>query len=638
MTTINLDFETRSMVDLTKAGAWRYAEDTSTDIFCMYYKTPDMPDAVGWYPGDPVPDTFKTPAGYVARYALFEYAMIKNILIPRYGFPDFMAEPTRWICTRALSLCVGLPGSLEKGAAALGVAQQKLDAGKGLINKYSKPVTDKKKQIKYFRELKGEDKNLMFDYCRADVLADSQCYEVLKGLSNGPLEREVFELDFKQNVKGLPVDVAALNKFLKLFETATARAEKEAEKIGVNTRSGNQMKEYFSKIGVKLPDLKALTVEAAFNNKKIQAHPQAVRVLELRQFLAKASVKKYSTLKIALSPDNKIRYFLRYFGAHTGRWSGAGFQPHNLPKTKTSTKEIDAAIKGLNDKMPYPEIIQAGKTILPGLIKAPAGETFLIGDFAAIEARGIAYLAGQDDLIKDFARGVDVYISMGATIYNLDPAKVKKSDKARTVGKVGILSCGYGAGVGGITAMMAGYGLPEDERVASDIVKTYRGKYTEIVNFWYELNRAFMAAWGGRKAKKEIKTGKYLTVKGENNYVKILLPSGRWLYYHNVKIDGQGASYWNHSQNRRVRIWGGLLAENVTQAMCRDILVECMLECDKQELNPVLHCHDEILCQIKTATAKAARVKFDKIMNTAPAWLPGFPLLTESEISKRYHK
>lgn len=637
---INIDFETRSVVDLPDCGAWVYSEHPSADIFCMAYRTADMKKTGLWLPGQKLPAIFSKPdAVYVARYALFEYAMVYNVAIRKYGFPEQMREYNRWACTRAMSLAVGLPGSLEKSARALQVSL-KSATGKALINKYSKPQKDRKTKEIYFNTLEGADAIAMYDYCMADIDADFECFNILKKLNNNVVERDIFLLDFKQNIEGLPVDVDGLNHVLTEMEKAQAKAETEMEKIGVNVRSPLQVKEYFKAKKITIPNLQADTVEKLLENPKLDR--QSKELLILRQFLGKASVKKFTALARQTSPDNRLRYFMRYFGAHTGRFSGSGFQPHNLPRTKLKTdnfsKSIAELIDGFSNKLERPVIIKNAQVILPGLIQAEKGKTFLMGDFAAIEARGIAYLAGETELLKAFANDEDVYKQMAAVIYNKPAASIKDGSKERQLGKQTILGCGYGMGIDKFKMTCEKYKIEISDDLAARAVQTYRQTYAKIRGFWYDLEGAFTYCHSNRRNKPVKRVGKHLVIKAQNNFISVLLPSGRELYYHNVSVDSSGLSYWNYQQDRRVSVYGGILAENITQALCRDILTYCMIESDRAGLNPILHVHDEIVCQVKASELVACAGEFSLIMNSTPPWLPGFPLKTEIEISERYHK
>lgn len=639
-----IDMETRSEVDLLNSSQTRYAQGADADILLLYYMVEGGAEPVLWEPGMDVPDIFNTAEKFIARNFLFELNMCKYVGIPKYGFPERMADPTKWICTRALSLQAGLPGSLDGSAKALQVPQQKQEVGKGLISKYSDPVwlKDKEKELfsapdkpYYFRELKGPDRELFREYCRADVIADSQVYEKIKGIKNREIEEKIFILDAMQNIRGLRVDVAAMEQYIDCYNKIEERALKEARSFGVNPRSGPELKEFLNRHGYKVKDVTSDTVQETLYKAMKHNRDAVVSVLRLRQFLAKTSVKKFQALADRVI-DNRLHDFLRYHGARTGRWTGSGFQPHNLPKTGAKAADIDVLITALSPDMHYNAIIDAGQKILPGLIIPNDGNIFLMSDFSAVEARGVAYLAGQDDLLNDFRAGVDVYIKDGADITGTPIDKIDKKHRARTVGKVSVLSCGYGAGVNGITGMLKNYGLETSDTLAASIVSTYRAKYRKIVSFWYECEKVFFDAVA--RPGVEMKIGDYIRAKKTGRTLRVVLPSGRSLYYHNIRKDSEGLIFTNYEKKIDTRLWGGLITENITQAMCRDIMADRMLACIRSALMPVLHVHDEIVIECAQGKAAENLKTFDRIMHTPPAWLPGFPLAAESEISKRYHK
>lgn len=629
MKTIIIDIETRSVVNLKTVGAWVYSEHTTTDVICLAWKVyGDITNHI-WWPGNPVPKEFKdTKNIFVAHNALFEHAMFINVLIPRYRFPAYMAACSNWLCTRAMGVCVGMPGGLKDLAKGLGVAHLKEESGTYLINRYSNPI---KKGIDEFRTLQGKDKQLMIDYNIGDILATEDIYTVLKDLPNVKLEQKIFQLDMKQNVTGLPIDVKSLNKINKVFDSSIKDAEHIMTKLGVNVRSVPQLKEYLKSVGFSVDNVQQKTIEQLCTQK---TDSKTQQLLILRLFLGKASTKKYKTLKIRTSKDGKLRHFLMYFGAHTGRWAGRGFQPQNLPKSDTNTTAINKAIKDIDKIQTYDSLIEKGKTMLPGMIKASVKETFLLGDFAAIEARGLAYLAEEKHLLRIFANGGDPYIDMAATLFNTPVSKV--TSKQRKLGKIIILACGYGMGINLFEEQCKEGGVSISRDLATKSVHTYRDKYRNIYNFWYKVEDCFKKAF---TTKNKVQLG-LLSFKGKKKHVRITLPNGRQLFYHGVQVTHDGISYINQSRKRKVHVWGGLLVENIVQAMCRDILVECMLKCDLLKINPILHVHDEIVCQVPSdrGLLKQAKESFEYVMNTAPKWLPNFPLDTEIEVSNRYHK
>jgi len=635
MTEIIFDFETYSFCDLNAAGAWVYSEHETTGVFCMAWMTPEMKAPKLWQPGEAVPEEFfKEDAVYIAHNSLFEYALVCNVCIGQHGFPERMRLADNWHCTRAMAKCVGLPGSLDDVARVLKVKHQKLSSGKALINKYSKPYTDRKTKEKKLRPLTGADKKAMFEYCRVDTWAEFEIYTILRNMKNVKLERPVFLQDFKLNVEGLPVDVKGAQTVIKKLDELTVKAEEEAESLGVNVRSPKQLLEFFAKNGVHVDNTRKDTIDTilGMNPKK-----EVAEACELRRFLGKSSVKKFKSLLSMTAKDSRIRYTLFYFGANTGRWSGRGFQPHNLIKTGTDEKEINNLIKAVPAMTDRAEFLGAAQKILPGLIQAPTGETFIMGDFSAIEARGLAYLAGETWRLDVFKTHGKIYEASAAKILNRPISSIEPGSKERKVGKVAELALGYQGAVGALYQFGADkLGLSEDDMVR--VIKDWRGANRKIVSFWYELESAFSLYYSRRKEHHKVYVGKHIQVRAKNRYIAVRLPSGRELFYHDIEASGDGVSFFNHSQNRRVQLYGGLLAENVVQAMCRDILADCMLRLQERGLDTAFHVHDEIICQTARKDVKEKQKIFDSVTNTAPAWLPGFPLSTESEISRRYHK
>lgn len=623
---IFFDIESKSFADLPEVGAYRYSEDESTDIICIAYAVEDGPIKT-WIPGQPGPVEFLHPdAVFIARNALFEYAMSRNVLVKKYGFPPRMNDPANYICTAALSRMHGLPASLEPCAEYINKTHKKLPDGKRLIQLYSKPVKDKKTGALSFRPIPPEDMDKFLAYNMDDVAADRECFSTLMKLPNVALERGAFVHDLNMNADGVRIDTAALDKVLAVFGAATTRAEAAQDSHGVNVRSPKQLKEWLAGKGYEIPDTRIDTIETLYEETQ---DSDVKEVLALRMFLGKASVKKYAALKDRVSPDGRLRYFMRYHGAHTGRYTSEGFQLHNLPKSKTSAEKIEELIQTVDTLTDFPAIIDAGKKILPGLILPDEGHVFLLGDFAAIEARGIAYLAGCSQLLEQFAAGKDIYTEMAKRINSAKPN--------RQLGKAVILGCGYSMSWRKFYETCLKWGIDVDLAMAEQAVKAYRAQYAEIPAFWYGLERAFRDCWNTKQPQR---VGKYIAMERGSNFIKIALPSGRRLFYHQIQIDPRtnDISHYSFSRKMRVHVYGGILAENVTQAMCRDILVDRIMELEKRGIGVKMHVHDEAVAQVPVEKVVDKQKEFDEIMNTAPSWLPGFPLKTESEVSKSYHK
>jgi len=626
-----LDYETRSFAPLKDVGAWKYAEHETTDIICLSYKTPRMKKAKTWLPGQKIPDAIAKHSGYfVAHNTLFEYAISSRVFVLKYNAPESLLDPARWLCTSSIARSLNLPGRLAELSGVMQLEEKKLETGAYLIQKYSMPQKERKTNKLYFNECKGEDLQAMIMYCERDVEVMEKIYNKLSVHSNIELEREVWLLDFRQNINGIPVDYNTLKKTIEVLNRRVEKAEKMCEKFGVNVRSPKQLKDWLLSRSIFLENTQEQTIK---NYLKNCDDKEVEKLLNLRLFLSRSSIKKFDTLYNRLSGDDRLRYFLRYYGAFTGRWAGEGFQPHNLPKSFLTPKELEKNVLDFTTgKTKFWDTMSVAKSLIPGMIKAEKGKQFIVGDFAAIETRVLAFISGEEKLINMYKKDKDVYKAMAAVIF------IKKideiDDKERKLGKQTILGCGYGMGVNKFLATCESYGMSIPRKLGERSVSAYRDTFTNITSLWYGLERAFTNAYGTKKIIKY----KGLVIEGGNSFVSIQLPSGRKLYYHNVEQSSEGLSYLNFQKKFRVHLYGGILVENVVQAIARDLLVYCMLEMKRQGLNPILHVHDEIICHEKKVGIKKKEKLFSAIMNTPPAWFKDFPLKTETEILERYVK
>lgn len=626
MIKIFIDFETKSFSPLPKVGAWVYSEHPSTDIIMMSYAVEDAPPQM-WHPGLVIPDFESEDFVYIARNALFEYAIAVNVGIPKYNFPERMRDIKNWNCTRVSSLQIGLPASLENCGEALGIATKKLDTGKRLINKYSKPAKDRSTGELYFNEITPEDFDAWKQYNMTDVEADRQCDNIIEKYDIvANLEKEVVLQDFEINARGVKIDVKSLDKMEIVIAEATAKAKKEADRYGLNVSSPKQLLEYLHKKGFEVDNTQEQVLE------EIETDDTDVKdILALRSFLGKASVKKYAALRSHLCSDGRLRYFLKYYGATpTGRWSSEGVQLHNLPKTETgsSEKEIEFLIKNISADLPYRELVTQCKKILPGLIVADEGCKFIMGDFANIEARVLAYLSGQWDILDDMINGVDLYKKNAAAVFNKRVEDIDKNE--RQLGKRIELACGYGMGHAKFLKTCKAAKLNISSELAEKAVKTYRQTRPAIDNFWNDLQRAFTLE--GRNFPCGLK------VMRRGKRYEIHAPSGHIMYYHNVRNTPDGLVYHNYQKGFDVKLYGGILAENVCQWIARLVLSDRMQELKKHGIETAFTVHDEIIAITGEKDVDKNKKIFDEITNTAPEWLPNFPLKTVSVVSGRYFK
>ena len=606
MNILIFDIETKSFNDLLNSNAYEYGRDITTEIICIGYKYNNEP--VKHVVGHMLPECFFEADLFVCHNVSFEYSVMTRLDM----FPEKMLDIKNWFCTSNAARVLGMPSSLKDVAKFLGLPQ-KLEEGNTLINKYSKPYKGE------FRQIPSEDMELFITYCKRDVEITALLYDKFKDNENLKIERDIFELDFKMNMAGIPIHRETLEYLLNKTNEMTENAEKEVEKFGINVRSPKQVKMYFEINGVHLPDTKESTllqVKEAINNPILQ------KLIDLRLILSKASVKKFKALQDRLSYDNMLRQTLQYFGAHTGRWSGRGFQPHNLPRVKeVPSKFLNILQKDSPNLNQLPNLL---KKALPACVQPKENNIFLIGDFAAIEARVLAFIAGQDDLVDIFAKDGDVYKDMASRFYHKPVDNITKEQ--RQFGKTIILGCGYGMGANTFLKTCENMGISIDINQAQDAVYTYRDSYKKIKNLWYDCEDLFKTALS---QKIELNLNKYIKFGCKGTSVYIELPSKRKIYYHKCKIT-DGLHYQNN-KDVQTYLYGGKIVENIVQAIARDLLVHCLLALDKNGLNPILHIHDEIICMVSD---EKHLEQFNIIMNTPPDWFAGFPLKTESEISE----
>lgn len=365
---------------------------------------------------------------------------------------------------------------------------------------------------------------------------------------------------------------------------------------------------------------------------------EILRALELRKVLSGAAVKKLYRFRDHLTKDGTIKNSIQYAGAHTLRWAGRGIQPHNFPRI--SSDNFQETYKSLiNVATDIQDTPTAFKLILRQLIIPRKGYRFLIGDFASIEARVLAWLANDQQELKQYRNNVDAYRTMASRIYKISYNKV--TDFQRKVGKKSELGLGYGMGHKRFFEECKKDKIPMTLDESKRIVDIYRGSHEKAVNFWYTIERAFRDA---------LRTKKRVTVDRvsflfSGSSMKMTLPSGRIMYYYKPFVDEKGhgrdrgkLKFYN-PQHGITGIWGGLIVENIDQGTSRDIMAEKLLECNEAPiLTPLLTVHDEIINECKTPKAKTALKIFKYIMSVAPAWADGLPLGAECVITDRYKK
>lgn len=633
---LHLDFETYCDLDLKKVGIYRYVEHPSFKVLSIATKIAGRPTLTTTQPWLRTQMANPDVQGH-AWNAAFETAVLKQLGITP-------AHPLS--CTMQRALAYGLPGRLEAAAAALGVAAQKNMAGHRLMLKMTKPLKPGAPpwELADYLELDG--------YCRDDVEAEAAVSEVIPELP--PDEAELSRLDALMNTSGaLGIDAMRVNT----LAAVAADAEKadaarcKALTSGAVTSPGTQtdrLMKWLAANECMLPDLARATVEEALAVSREEGlSAKVVEVLEIRLRMARASTRKLERM-IAMSDaqTGALKGQFQFNGAgRTGRWSGRGVQVQNLPRVPKGfapERFYDLALASVMysnltrqfDVIAPAPILDCVSWSLRSCLKATMpGLVLWSFDFSQIEARVLAWLAGQGDILQVFASGADVYVWAAAQFGSQD----------RQLGKVLVLALGFGMGATKLrdTAFKS-YGVKMTAAQAEKFKDGWRQSNHCIVHFWYAMEDA---------AKRAIlQRGQVFAVGGSgvafvctSRTLQMRLPSGRVLYYHRARIDRDTGSivYWGPEVGGRwveQRTWGGKLAENATQAAARDVMSEAMLRLWRRGgWVPVMTVHDELVYTLGHLSVFTGMPEHLKAMALeAPPWAGGLPLAGESKVMTRY--
>ena len=653
---LHLDLETRSTVDLPKSGPYVYAEHPTTDVWVACWAIDDEP-VQAWAPGAPAPDRLRAhiEAGLpvAAHNYAFEYVIVNQVLAPRHGWPALTVE--QGICTAAMASAMALPRSLDQAAAAVGLDIGKDMAGRRLMLQMSRPRRVENDGTIVWWDQDFEKMARLVAYCVQDVEVERQLAKRLRPLSRK--ETEVFRLDLRMNSRGVQVDRGLVEAAQQAAGRIQQRLHGELYDVtrGAVTRTTKvqDLLEWVRRRGVQTENLDKYAIAAALDDPDLPA--DVVRALRIRQEAGKSSTSKYKAFVDRTSADGRLRDNLMYHGASTGRWSGRGVQLQNLPRPALKAKHIQQAIEDVMSadvvdrlEMFYPSPMQALSDLVRSCLVAKPGHDLIFADFNAIEARVLAWLAGQEDLLHLFQTDGDAYLDMAAEIYNLDVARMTKDTHPgeRQLGKTAVLGCGYGMGRPKFRDTCAKVGVTITQELADRAVDAYRGKNAAIVDFWYRMEEAAVAAvrYGG------VRQCRGVAFQVNGSFLRMRLPSGRLLYYAYPKFgefaraDGKTKSecLTFMGVNSLTKKWerqdtyGGKLVENCTQAVARDLMAEAMLRLDAAGYPLVLSVHDEVIAEAPEAFGSTD--DFIRIMTETPAWAAGCPVRAEGVRSKRYRK
>ena len=643
---LGIDIETFSSVDI-KNGAYAYSEAPDFEVLLISYKFSDENDIVCL-------DLTAPDESDHRRFwdALSDPAVIKtayNANFERTCLAKHTGQkmpPEQWRCTMILAVQLGLPRALENVGPALGLSEeeQKKKTGKALIQYFCKPCKPTRAnggRTKNTRVNAPEKWELFKEYNVGDVAAEQAILERLKAFRPDDKEQALWSLDQVINDRGVLLDVDMAEKIVSFDTQRSAELMEESQELtGLsNPNSLQQLKPWLKEHGLPAESLRKDDVEDALQDPDLDGKVR--RVLEIRQALGKTSVKKYQTMIDIAGPDDRARGIMQFYGGHTGRWAGRSLQPQNLARNTMPDDELDAArdlvkmgdFEGLEMLFGEPAPIFS-QLVRTAFIPSP-GNRFVVSDFSAIEARVIAWLAGEDWRLEVFRNDGDIYCESASRIYHVPVVKHGINGELRQRGKVAELALGYGGSVGAMKQMDTTGSVPEEEMAG--IVQQWRRESPAIVRMWKECQNAAVAVISGRQPRRVIKslqdTTFYMERVAGTPVLVIKLPSGRPISFWDPKIMdsemGPRVTYMNQNQTtrkwERCETYGGKITENIVQSVARDCLAEKMTQLSAQGYDIVFHVHDEMILDVPKEDTRAAEL-VDKIMAEPIEWAEGLPL------------
>lgn len=642
--TLAIDIETYSDVDLISCGVYKYSSSPYFEILLIAYSVDDKETVcIDVANGEEPPKEFME--------MLFDDTVTKtafNANFERTCFSNYYQHsfrPEAWRCTAVQAAMLALPLSLEGVGAVLGLDKQKMTEGKELIKYFCSPCKATKSNGGRTRNLPKDapEKWRQFKtYCIRDVDVEKQIRQRLAKFPIPKREQEIYCLDQRINDRGIMVDRNLVNHAvacdLLYKETATARAY---ELTGLeNPNSVSQLKLWLKEKGLEVDSLAKDTVK----DLSMKAEGDVQEVLKLRLATSKTSVKKYEAIDRSVCAENRVHGLLQFYGANrTGRWAGRLVQIHNLPQNHLPDLELARALVSEGRYEEVELFYESTPNVLSELIRtafvAKPGCRFIISDYSAIEARVLAWLAGEEWRLQVFETHGKIYEASASAMFHVPIEEITKTSPLRQKGKISELALGYGGAVGALTSMGAlKMGLTEEE--LPGLVSTWRSANPHITAFWWAVDEAAVTAV---RDKKPSKVGR-VSFEYKSGILFVTLPSGRKLSYVKPrmmlnKFGREGLTYEGIGESKkwmRLETFGPKLVENIVQAASRDILAEAMLRLEKEGFDIVCHVHDEVVLEVPDGKSSVEEV--NEIMAVNPVWTEGLPLKAAGFESPFYKK
>ena len=648
MKKLSCDIETFSDVDLIRCGVYKYADSPDFEMLLFAYAADDgdvhIIDIAG---GEELPEKIIQAIKSDTVVKTAYNAQFERVCLSRYlKLPEGeYLNPQSWYCTAVQAAELALPLSLADVGSVLGLERQKMTEGKELIKYFCVPCKPTKSNGNRTRNRPCHDINkweTFKKYCMRDVDVERQIADKLKMYPIRDEEHRLYVLDQIINDRGVLVDSELAEQAVKLNSIQTTVAVEQAYMItGLeNPNSVTQLKQWLKENGVEIESLSKKAVKSLAD----ETDGDVSEMLKLRLLMAKTSVKKYEAVIRSVCSDNRVHGMMRFCGANrTGRWSGNILQPQNLPQNHlpdlTLARDIvkDGDFEMLD--MMFGNVPNVLSELIRTILIPKPNHRFIVADFSAIEARVLAWIAGEQWRIDTFKNGGDIYCASASKMFKVPVEKHGVNGELRQKGKISELACGYGGSVGALKNMGAvEMGVQENE--LQGLINDWRNANPHIVRFWYEVGNAAMKAI---KEKTTVPLGK-LVFEYERGILFIRLPSGRRLSYIKPRIGtnrfgGDSITYMGINSAKkwdRLETFGGKLTENIVQGTARDLLANALINAANAGYDTVFHVHDEIICEVPNGYGSVDELC--RLMCIKTDWADGLPLNADGFECEYYKK
>lgn len=648
---LSIDIETYSSNDISSCGVYKYAEAKDFTILLFAYSCGNGPvEIIDFASGEKLPEHIYNALSDPKILKTAFNATFERVCLSRY-FGLYLTSD-QWECTMVRSAMLGLPLSLAAVGKALRLDDQKIDEGKALIRYFSlpcKPTKTNGMRTRNLPEHAPEKWNLFKKYCKRDVEVENAIRQKTAAFKIPPFEKELYDIDQRINDRGVMLDMGMVRNAIRMSLVYNGHLSVEAAKLtGLdNPNSVAQLKSWLEQETGN--EIKSLNKKDMPDIIKSCDASHVQRLLAIRQELGKTSVKKYEAMEKTVCEDDRVRGLTQFYGAaRTGRWAGRLVQVQNLPQNHLEDLDLARSLVVENDldmlEICYGNVPDTLSQLIRTAFIAKSGHTFIVSDFSAIEARVIAWLAGESWRMEVFRTHGKIYEASASMMFHVPVESITKTDPRRQKGKIAELALGYQGGVGAMRTM-GGEKMGLSESEMKEIVTHWRNANPAIVSLWDEAQSAAIRAISGR----DVSIRKGIRFRSELGAMTIQLPSGRKLFYPRAQVDmrekfgRKSKTIIYEGQNQTTRKWeeqetyGGKLVENIVQGIARDCLAVTMIRLEKMGYPIVFHVHDEVILEVPNDGTKTL-AEVCEIFKKPIVWAEGLPLKGDGYVTNYYKK